>query len=54
MSSAMRCVAMRYDALPWVWLGWDGGGDGGGDGDGDGDGGGDGDGDGDGDGEALT
>ena len=31
---------MRYDALSWDWLGWDGdgGGDGGGDGDGDGDG----------------
>ena len=38
MSLAMRCVVMRYDALPWVWLGWDGGGDGGGVGDGDGDG----------------
>ena len=36
-----RCVVMRYDALLWVWLGWDGGGDGGGDGDGDGDGNGD-------------
>ena len=34
---------MRYDALPWDWLGWDGNGDGGGDGGGDGDGDGDGD-----------
>ena len=28
-----RCVVMRYDALPWDWVGWDGDGDGGGDGD---------------------
>ena len=29
---------MRYDALLWDWVGWDGDGDGGGGGDGDGDG----------------
>ena len=36
---------MRYDALPWDWVGWedDGNGNGGGDGDGDSDGGGGGD-----------
>ena len=38
---------MRYDALPWDWVGWDGDGDGGGGGGGGG--GGDGDGNGDGD-----
>ena len=36
-----RCVVMRYDALSWDWVGWDGDGDGDGGGGGDGNGGGD-------------